>query len=293
MNLFIETMIAGLGVGGIYVMISMGFSLCFGVMHIIDFAVGEWLMLGGFIGFVLYSLGISPFLSLPILLVAFFIIGYLFQPIIQHVISGRRTAMPVLMGLVFTFGLAIFIQGIALAIWGHDRRFLRTIFSGESLTISEMTIPYMRIIVLAIGLLAAAVILLWLAKTKSGLRVRVTAEDRDIASILGVDVNRYSRLVYAIYTGMTASSGVLVGSIFAVFAEMGLQYTTFAFFTVVLAGMGYIPGVIVAGLALGILQALITVYLGGTYIYLLLFLILYLTLIIMPQGILGRGLKAE
>ena len=241
----------------------------------------------------LYQFGVNPFISIPILLVGFFIIGYLFQPIIQHVISGHRTTMPVLMGLVFTFGLAIFIQGIALAIWGYNRQFIRTIFSGESLLIGEINIPYMRLLVLAIGMVSTGIILFWLAKTKTGLRIRVTAEDRDIASILGVDVRRYSRLVYAIYTGMTAASGILVGSIFAVFAEMGLQYTTFAFFTVVLAGMGYVPGVIVAGLALGILQALISIYLGGTYIYLLLFLILYLTLIIMPQGILGRGLKAE
>ncbi|HHX87572.1 MAG TPA: branched-chain amino acid ABC transporter permease, partial [Firmicutes bacterium] len=79
----------------------------------------------------------------------------------------------------------------------------------------------------------------------------------------------------------------------AVFTEMGLQYTTFAFFTVVLAGMGYIPGVLAAGLFLGILQSFISIYIGGKYIYLLLFLILYLVLIISPQGILGRGLKAE
>jgi branched-chain amino acid transport system permease protein len=293
MALFIETLIAGLCVGGVYVMISMGFSLCFGVMHVIDFAVGEWLMIGGFIGFVLYQLGMDPFATVPILIAIFFVVGYIFQPIIQHVIGGRRTSNPVLMGLVFTFGLALFIQGIALAIWGHDRRFIRTIFTGESLSIAEINIPYMRLLVLAIGLIAAFLLLLWLSKTKSGLRVRVTAEDREIANILGVDINRYSRLVYAIYTGMTAASGVLVGSIFAVFAEMGFQYTTFAFFTVVLAGMGYVPGVLVAGLALGILQALISVYLGGAYIYLLLFLILYLTLLIAPQGLLGKGLKAE
>lgn len=293
MDLFIETVIAGLCIGGIYVMISIGFSLCYGVMHIIDFAIGEWLMIGGFIGFVLYQAGLNPFITMPILLVVFFGIGYLFAPVIQQVISGRRTTMPVLMGLVFTFGLAIFIQGISLAIWGHDRRFIRTALTGESLTLAGFHIPYMRLVVFAIGLLATVLLLLWLSKTKTGLRIRVTAENREIASILGVDVRRSSNLVYAIYTGFTAMGGVMVGSIFAVFAEMGLQYTTFAFFTVVLAGMGYIPGVLVAGLFLGVLQSFIAVYIGGKYIYLLLFLILYLILIISPQGILGRGLRSE
>ncbi len=293
MDLLIETLISGVCIGSVYVLISVGFSLCFGVMHIIDFAVGDWLMIGGFVGYVLYQTGLDPFITLPILLVVFFIIGYFFQPVIQHVVSGRRTANPALMGLVFTYGLAIFMEGLALTIRGHDRRFIRTAFTGESLTLGEFSIPYMRLLVFFVGIAATVVLLLWLSKSKTGLRIRVTAEDRQIASILGVDVHRSSSLVFALYTGITAMSGILVGSIFAVFTEMGLQYTTFAFFNVVLAGMGYLPGVLVAGLFLGILQAFISIYIGGKYIYLLLFLILYLVLIVSPQGILGRGLKAE
>ncbi|HHX88109.1 MAG TPA: branched-chain amino acid ABC transporter permease, partial [Firmicutes bacterium] len=207
MDLLVETLISGICIGSVYVLISIGFSLCFGVMHIIDFAVGDWLMIGGFVGYVLYQTGLDPFVTLPILLIVFFIIGYFFQPVIQHVVSGRRTTNPALMGLVFTYGLAIFMEGIALSIWGHDRRFIRTAFTGESLAFGGFSIPYMRLLVFFIGLAATIIILLWLAKTKTGLRVRVTAEDRQIASILGVDVRRSSSLVFAIYTGITAMSG--------------------------------------------------------------------------------------
>jgi branched-chain amino acid transport system permease protein len=289
-DLFLQSILNGVLIGGIYIAIAVGFSICFGVMHIIDFAVGEWLMLGGFIGFLLVGMKVEPLLLIPLVFPIFFVVGYMLQPVIQRVLTGRKAN--VLMGLVFTFGMSIFLQGLALYIWGHDRRTLTSALSGLNIQ-GLVTIPTLRLVAFIIAGTVTLAFMLFLARTRLGLSIRATAEDRDTAAVLGVDIARISRLVYAAYAGLTGMAGILIGTVFTIYAEMGLRYTTFAFFTVVLAGMGYLPGILVAGLFLGILQSLVAVYVGGRYIYLVLFLVLYVVLLVSPQGIMGKGLKAE
>jgi len=289
-DLFLQSILNGVLIGGIYIAIAVGFSVCFGVMHIIDFAVGEWLMLGGFIGFILTGMRVEPLFLIPLVFPIFFVVGYMLQPVIQRVLTGRKAN--VLMGLVFTFGMSIFLQGLALYIWGHDRRTLTSALSGQNIQ-GLVTIPTLRLVAFVIAGTVTLAFMLFLAKTRLGLSIRATAEDRDTAAVLGVDIARISRLVYAVYAGLTGVAGILIGTVFTIYAEMGLRYTTFAFFTVVLAGMGYLPGILVAGLFLGILQSLVAVYVGGRYIYLVLFLVLYVVLLVSPQGIMGKGLKAE
>jgi branched-chain amino acid transport system permease protein len=110
-----------------------------------------------------------------------------------------------------------------------------------------------------------------------------------MAGLLGVNVDWIGRIVYAVYAAITGAAGIFIGMLFAVSPEVGLQYTTFAFFTVVLAGMGYVPGVPVAGLTLGLLQSIVATYWGPRYVFLAVFFVLYLILLILPRGVLGRG----
>ena len=113
-----QALVDGFLIGGIYVTIAIGFSLAYGVMHIIDFAVGEWIMLGAFLGFYLNRwLPVEPLLFLPLVFVVFAAIGYFFQPVIHRVLSGKK-GNPLLMALVFTFGLALMIKGLGLTVFG-------------------------------------------------------------------------------------------------------------------------------------------------------------------------------
>ena len=138
MDLFLQTLINGILIGGVYILVAIGFSLCFGVMHVIDFSVGEWLMLGGFLGVVLVGwLNVDPLVLIPGIFAVFFVLGYLLQPVIQRVISGKRAANPALMGLVFTFGIHIFLQGFALTVWGHNRVSLSNVFVGEPFALQQ------------------------------------------------------------------------------------------------------------------------------------------------------------
>lgn len=289
-ELLLQTLINGLLLGGIYVTFGVGFSLAFGVLEVIDFAVGEYVMVGAFAGALLApTLGSEGAFVVPLVFVAFFALGFLIQPFIHHVTSGDRP-MPLLMGLVFTFGLAIFARGTILTILGPNTRSVPSDLLVGGIEVPGIGIfPTVRVVTALVGVTALAVFMYYLFNTKGGMAIRAIAEDRTNARLMGININRYQSIAYGAYAGMTASAGVFIGMIFTANPGMGLQYTAFAFFMVVLAGLGYLPGVIVSGIVLGMAQSFTAIYLGGQVVLLVLFALIYVVLLVSPSGILGKG----
>ena len=289
MELALQTFINGLMIGGIYIIIAAGFTLCFGVLHVIDFAVGEWVMLGAFITFWLTTFtSIDAFLLMPVIFALFFGAGYLFQPTLQRVIDNNRSNA-LLMTLAFTFGISVLFKGLALTLWGFNERNLVTFLSGNSISFMGSNIASLRFSAFIFAILVTVFFIWFLHKTKTGLAVLAAAERQDVARLMGIDSSMINKLIYAIYTGLTATSGAFVGAIFSINTEMGIRYTLFAFFVVVAGGLGSVEGAIVAGLILGLLNSYISVYIGGQYVFLFLFMVLYLVLLIKPKGLLGKG----
>ncbi len=290
MELLLQTLIDGALIGGLIIVVGVGFSLCFGVMHIVDFAVGEWVMLGAYTAFWLTQfLGHDPMMYLPAIFLLFFAGGWLVYPLIHRAVSTRRHH-PALMGLVFTFGLSTLAKGGALSAWGYHVRSVTTWLSGQSVSLGVATVPALRFAGFVFGVAITVLLIVLLYGTRLGISIRATAQDRDTAALLGVDVRRVGALVYALYAGVTGMTGVLIGSLFSIHAAMGAMYVNIAFFDEVLAGMGYVPGVIVAGLLLGLIQSFVGVYVGGRYVLFALFLLMYVTLLVAPKGILRRGI---
>ncbi len=290
MELFLQTLIDGLLIGGLIIIIGLGFSLCFGVMHIVDFAVGEWVMLGAYAGYLMvHYFGHDPMMYLPAIFLIFFAVAWLIYPLIFRAVSGKRHN-PVIMGLVFTFGLSILIKGGALSVWGYHIQSITTWLSGRSVSMGLVTVPALRTAGFVFGILITLLFMAFLYKTRFGIVIRATAQDRDTANLLGTDVRKIGAMVYSIYAGITGMSGVIIGALFSIHAAMGAKYSTLAFFVVVLAGMGYVPGVLVAAIVLGLLQSFVTVYIGGRYTLAALFLVMYGVLLITPKGILKRGI---
>jgi branched-chain amino acid transport system permease protein len=289
MTLFVQTLVNGLLVGGLFVTISIGFSLAFGVLDVVDFAVGEWVMLGAFAGVASTSwFGIDPIAFLPVVFVVFAVVGWLVSPLIYRVRTSQY-ARPALMALAFTFGLATFARGTMLTMVGFDPRTVDIGIVHGTVTIGSLHVPALRLAGFVFAAVATALFMLFLYRTRTGLAARAVAQHKENAGLMGVNVKRISSLVYAMYAGLTAMSGVLIGGIYSITAQDGPQYTLLAFFVVVLAGLGSIGGVLVAGLLLGILQALVTVYGSADYTLAIVFGVLFLTLVISPRGLLRRG----
>jgi branched-chain amino acid transport system permease protein len=293
MELLPQALVDGLMLGAIYVIIAIAFSLVYGVMHVIDFAVGEWIMLGAFAGYHLNRLsGLDPFLLLPAVFLVFAVLGYLFQPLIHRVLSGTK-GNPLLMGLVFTFGLSLMIRGLAQTFFGFYSLSTPSRFSNGSFFWEQggffVTISSVRFA----GLVYAVIItagLHWLLKYSNfGLGVRALAQHKDAAGLMGVNNKRTSALVYGLYVGVSAMTGVLIGTILSVSAKMGPECTIFAFFVVVLAGMGYLAGVPAAALLLGLIQSFFLIYLDPGYTLLAVFLVLFAILLVSPTGMFRKG----
>ncbi len=289
-ELFLQTLINGLLLGGIYVTVGVGFSLAFGVLEVVDFAVGEYVMLGAFTGALVAPMfGSEGIFVVPLVFVAYFVAGFFIQPFIHHVTTGKRP-QPLLMGLVFTFGLATFARGMILSVFGPNNRTVPTSLVDGRTTIPGIGVfPTVRTVTAIVGVVALAGFMYYLYNTKGGTAIRAIAEDRTIARMMGININRYQSIAYGAYAGLTATAGVFIGLIFTANPGMGLQYTAFAFFMVVLAGLGYLPGVIVSGIVLGLAQSLTAVYWGGQYVLFVLFGLIYVVLLVSPSGILGKG----
>jgi branched-chain amino acid transport system permease protein len=284
-----QALVGGILIGGLYVAISIGFSLSFGVLDVVDLAVGMWVVLGAFAAVVASDkLGVDAFVLLPVVFVVFAAVGWLIAPLIYRVRTSKY-ALPALMGLAFTFGLATLIRGGLLTVFGYTPRTVRTGLSGN-VELLGITAPTIRLAGFAFAVVATGLFLAFLFYTRTGLAIRATAQSKENAGLMGVDVKRISSLVYAIYTGLTATAGTLLGAIYAMTPEVGLRYTLFAFFVVVLAGLGSVVGVMAAGLFLGVLQSLVTTYVGADYTLLVVFAVLFVALLLFPQGISRRGL---
>jgi branched-chain amino acid transport system permease protein len=290
LDLFLQTIVNGVLIGGILICLTIGFQLTFGVLHVIDFAVGGWVMLGGYAAYWLVALaGIDPFISIFFVFVLFALIGRAVGPLIYHVRTSRY-ARPDLMALAFTFGLFLLMRGGALWLWSYNSRNVESIFSGEFLTLGPVTIPLLRLSAFLMAIVISLGVFLLLYRTRFGMAVRAVAQNRDHAGLMGVNVKRVSAYVYGLYTGITASAGVLIATIYSVNPSVGVRYTLFAFFVAVLAGLGSVGGVLIAGLALGLMESVVSTYIGTRYSLLVVFGVLFLVLLVAPKGVLGRGI---
>lgn len=279
--------------GGIYLTVSIGFSLAYGVLHIIDFAVGEWIMLGAFVGFYFAAwTGWDPFFSLPLIFVVFFGLGWITQPLLHRVLSGTK-GRPVLMGLVFTFGLALMIRGMAQTTFGIFTSSITSELSQSSwhfeLGPLAVTIPLVRLAGIIYALAITLGLNYILKTTDFGRAVRAVAQHKEAAGLMGIDLKRTNNAVYGIYVGISAMTGVFIGAIISLNARMGPDYAIFSFFVVVLAGMGYLSGVPWSAFLLGLIQSFFMIYFSPSHTLLAVFTILYLILLISPTGLFRKG----
>jgi len=282
-----QSIITGLLLGGIYAAYSAGFSLIFGVMGVVNIAHGELVMLGAFTSYWLYTLGhIDPFLSIPFSAVSLFILGYM----IQRFIINRVVDAPPIMSYICTFGIHLIIANLALRFWTADYRSITTPYCGSNLECAGMVLPYARLATFGMAILMIGGLYFLLRKTDIGRAIQATAQDREMARLMGVKANHVYAITFGLGAAITGVSGSLVSTYFVIYPQMGLSYTVTAFCVVVLGGMGYIPGALLGGLILGVLESLTATFWNAGMSSALTFFVLFLMLIFRPAGIMGKGI---
>ncbi len=287
MLLFVQSLINGVLLGGIYAACAAGFSLAFGVMRVVNLSHGDFVMLGAFTTYWLFVLaGIDPFLTLPITLVTLYFLGFF----LQRMAINRLVGMPPILSYLLTFGIHLVISNSALRVWTADYRSVRTAYTGLNLNLWGAVIPYSRLatFLLAMGLIIGLHLLLY--RTEIGRAVRATAQDREMARLVGVKIFRVYTFTFALAAAITGLAGSLISHTFIIYPQMGLPFTITAFCVVVLGGMGYVPGTLWGGLILGVVESLTTTYLTAGLSLALTFFLLLIMLILRPRGIFGKGM---
>lgn len=284
----LQTVVNGLLLGGIYALIAGGLTLVFGVMRVINFAHGEFVILGGLATYSLFSgFGLNPLLGLVVVMVAAFLIGNL----VQRALIDRVIGAPPMMSLLLTFGLSLFLIGIGQGIWGNVFRSVP--FLRGSWAIEGLALPRMRIV----GFLVAAVltggVYLFLQRARAGKALRATAQHAEVALTCGIDVAKMRRLAFSIGTAMAAAAGALLVTIVALHPQAGRLYILRAFAIVILGGLGSFTGALLGGLILGLVEAFGTLYGSSAIGQASAYLVLLFVLLTRPGGLLGVGEKVR
>lgn len=288
----VETQIAlqnalnGLLLGGTYALVAVGFSLVWGVLNVVNLAHGSLVMLGAYLTYWLYTAaGIDPFLSLPVTAAALFALGY---PL-QRLVINQVIRASFLITFLLTFGLDLLLTNLALAAWSADIRSVTTPYSGRSLPLGPLAVPLVRAVGLLIALAVTALLHAVLTRTRLGSAIRATASDQEAARLMGIPIARVYALTFAIAAATAAIAGSLISLSFPIFPSMGAGYTLIAFVVCVLGGLGSVPGALLSGLFLGLLQTYAAAWIGPNFDNIVAFTVLIVVLVLRPAGLFGHA----
>ncbi len=284
----LDIAIGGLLLGGIYALIAMGLSLQYGVARVLNIAHGEFIMLGAFVTFTLYTVvGINPLICLAIVGPIIFIIGFLLQRTLftRLRISAPNPGAYEASSLLATFGLLFIIQNIALLAWGADYRAYSYLNFGVDLGGAIFSANKLVILGFAIGIGLA--FYTFLARSRMGKGIRASAQDPTTASLMGVNINHVLAICFGFGAAMAGLAGVLYSMRIPLNPAMGLQYTVIAIIVIVLGGLGSIPGAFIGGFILGIIGEIVT-YIDPSLSLAAYYFIFMLLLLVRPKGIFGK-----
>lgn len=283
----LQSLVNGLVSGSIYGLMAIGFTLVFGIMHVINLAHGELYMLGAFSTFIM--VGVYHVNFFVALLGAMVIVGFLGFLIERYIFRPLRNT-PMLNTLLASIGLSIFISNLVLKIAGSGMRSIPSPFSDRNIELLGVAISTHRLMVLVLtGLLVG--ILFWVIKfTKFGRSLRATSQDQDASALMGVNINLTYGLVFAISAGMAAIAGGLIGTLYVVEPTMGLGPGLKAFIIVILGGMGSVVGAIIGAFIMGYAETFTSLFWASSYQDLVGYILLILVLLLKPNGLFG-GVK--
>jgi branched-chain amino acid transport system permease protein len=284
-TLFLQLLANGITVGGLLALVALGVALIFGVMRVVNFAHGEFVTLGAFTTFLLVTqLGLSPLLGIPVA----FVLGGIVGALIQALVLSRTAGRPELDVLMVTYSLSIIGLGLFSSAFGGD---FRSFSEGPSGTVSlgGVVLGWRSLTVLAVCVLLGGGTFLLVQRARFGLALRALAQNRDAAAASGINVRRSELLAFALAVGLASAAGSLVSLIATVTPGVGHEWVLDAFVVVVLGGMGSISGAVAAALIIGLLHSVGSFYLDDTWARIIVYGLLYATLLIRPQGLLGRA----
>jgi len=285
MEMLLSTLISALLMGMLFALVALGLAIIFGVMNIVNFAHGEFLMVGMYTAFLTASiLSIDPLLTLPVAAMVGFLLGIAsYYMLVRYLLKG-----PMIAQLLGTFGLMIFLRYLAMCIFGPDYKTLEHgLLIGKSIKLGAVVLSYPRLGTAVLSMLAFGIIYWLMDYTRLGKALKATALDVEAASYMGIDTEKMRGLAWGLGGATVGIAGALLMNFYYVFPTIGLLFCMIAFATVALGGFGSIKGAFVAGLIIGLIMDLGGTYIGPQYKFALIYLTFFLVVVIRPKGLFG------
>jgi branched-chain amino acid transport system permease protein len=282
-----QILASGLSMGCIYALIGLGFVLIYNATNGLNFAQGELVMLGAFIFYAMLGAGAPSGAAALLTVLAMGVIGYVFQRLFFYPLRNRNF----LAFVIATIGFSIAARNIALIVWGPNPLRVRSFFTMDTVSFGSVSLPPEHLLIIAV---TAVVLLLQYGlffHTDLGRRLRAAAQNGEVAQLMGIRVGRMIAITFVISAMLTGVAGVLLAPIFFIETEMGLNLITKAFIAVIIGGFGSVPGVVVGGLIVGLIEILTAVFISSVYKDAIVFTILIFFLIVFPQGIFGERIS--
>jgi branched-chain amino acid transport system permease protein len=283
-SLLVQSAVIGLSIGSIYILMALGLTLMFGMMHIINFAHGAVYMLGAFvIYYVYFQAGAPYFVAFAAAMVLLGIFGYLVERGIYRPIKGGIE--PTLVALL---ALSTFLEAAGYPVFGQLDKHVPPVFEGTR-NILGVSLSVERLMIIPIAAALVAGLYLFINQTKIGAAMRAIEQDREAAALQGVNVNFINGLAFAVGFALAAAAGALMAPIFKLDPMMGGQPLLKAFIIIILGGLGSIPGAIFGGLILGLIDSVVATALGAEPAFLLSFVFIIVLLLFRPAGLFGHA----
>jgi branched-chain amino acid transport system permease protein len=290
MHVIPQLIVSTLLLGGVYALIAVGLTLIFGVMRVVNFAHGEFLMLGMYVGFWAFALlGFDPYLTLIVSLPLSLAVGWVsYRAVMGPVVHASHNVQ-----VFTTVGLSIALQNVALVLWSADARFVRTEYYAVVVRVGGAAFNVAQIVAFGVAVALTAGLFAFMRWSYTGKVMRATAQDRQASALMGIDTDRVYGITWAVGIACVGAAGVLLAPIYPVYPTAGLQFVLIAFVAVVLGGLGDMAGAVIAALVVAAVEVAGSYVIGTAWkevLYLVLFIAI---LVVRPAGLFGqRGAEA-
>jgi len=290
MNIAIQSLINGFLAGGVYSLVAVGVTLLYGVMKMVNFAMGEYLMLGMYMTYTFYVITqLQNYYLIPLVIIAMGLIGFFTFNLVIRPVLGRSKDSSVY--ILVTVGLAMLLQSSALMVFGPDYKVVPSLIKGDSIQLGAYVVSMPRLLAVVFALIFVIILNLILNRTLLGKAMKATAENTSVSQMLGINTKKTFTIAYIIAIVFAGLAGLLVTPIYYINSTAGSIFKVTSLIIVILGGLGSIPGAFIGGFIVGIVEALVASLmnpdLGPAGIFILLLVILYFK----PYGIFGKGAR--
>lgn len=285
MDLFLQQLVNGLSNGSVYSLVALGLTMVFGILHIPNFAHGAFYMIGAYVSLTTMVMFGAPYwIAMLVSILVIALLGVISERVVFHALRNA----PPLHQMMGAAGLLLFLVALGQALWGPSYQQMPSPY-GDVVSILGVTVTQQRIIVILAAVIIMFLLHLFLRKTMIGATIIAMAQNREGASLVGINANMVAMLTFAISGALAAAAATLASPINLVFPGMGDLVIMKAFVIIIIGGMGSIPGAIVAGYLIGIVESFGATYISGDYKDVIAFALLVIILTVKPTGLFGKA----